>query len=77
MKGLDSNETKRLGKRIAACFLCLAMVLTTISLPAFTTEVNAADLPISSVDINVTERLMHRLLHRHIPERQSVLMLAI
>ena len=34
-------KQKRLGKRIAAWLLCLAMVLTTINLPVFTTEVKA------------------------------------
>lgn len=34
-------KQKSLGKRIAAWFMCLAMVLTTINLPAFTNEVKA------------------------------------
>ena len=36
-------KQKRLGERIAAWFLCLAMVLTAINLPGFTTEVKAAE----------------------------------
>ena len=35
---------KRLGKRITTWFLCLAMVMTTINLPVFTSVVKAADL---------------------------------
>ncbi len=42
-------KQRKLGKRIAAWFMCLAMVLTTVNLPAFMTEVKAA-----SVDPSVT-----------------------
>lgn len=48
-------KKERLGKRIASWLLCMVMVLSIVNLPTFTNEVQAAGLPISSVDINVTE----------------------
>lgn len=42
-------KQKRLGKRIVAWLMCLAMVLTTINLPAFTTEVKAEEAEEGSV----------------------------
>lgn len=39
------NKKRKITKRIAAWFMCLAMVLTTVNLPAFTTEVKAEEAP--------------------------------
>ena len=37
------NKKRKVTKRLAAWFMCLAMVMTIINLPAFTTEVKAAE----------------------------------
>jgi len=37
------NQKRKIGKRIVAWFMCLAMILTTVNLPAFTTSVKAAE----------------------------------
>jgi len=44
---------RKVTKRIAAWIMCLAMVLTTINLPAFTTEVKAAEEK-EAITVNVS-----------------------
>lgn len=42
-------KQRKLGKRIETWFICLAMVLTTINLPAFTTVAKAEDVEIGGI----------------------------